>query len=411
MATKPVNDAFVEVTAGNKTGAGVTQVAGRAAISIRMQRSEYEALQRIAIRTYKNGYEDGQGNITALPPWNDARANGISSKVVMEKIVETKFLIEPTLLKFDSEHGGGTATVNVTCPDSTWEVYSIDSRLTAVKQSVSSITVTCPGGLPSNDTYNPLIVRWFDALNNAWQYRECAIEMVAGAVTFINFTVYARNSVSIPAVGAAVDVYITGPSTDLTFSKKVGSGITAVNGSMGFSAPFSESEWNDLVNQSARLWAFGTQAGYDTGYMQGPALPTWAEAQANGVVMNDAYAIPITSPAGGAPTRAVSFQGSIKDQYNNNVGTSLVMVSAISHEIIFNGSTGTNGTYITPTKQMNGADYQRLRVEGIQADTGASKVGGGALEPKSTFINGNSWPAFSSISGAISLPNITVNAI
>lgn len=407
MATIPIGAATVNVFAGSKESRNIlTNDFGLATTYISMTQSEYEALQGVRAEALKGGYIKNESNVTSLPPWNVAIINGIDMSIVLEKELQNKFTLNPESLRFDIEHGGGTKTITVTCPDGTWEVYSFDSRMTCSKTSNTLITATVPPDSPSGN-YDPIRVRWFDSSINSWQYRDCACIVSSSTASRITFNLNATATGGASVAGAKLKLYMKS-NNDSYLTDVIGDGTVDSSGNCVIYGEFDQNQWNSYISNGFNIAVIGKVDGFDTSFAQLDTIPVWGDAQENGVSITNILFSNSTE------TKEFAIGGSVNDQNNNPVDTIVNGVTQNTKIVLFNG-VSQGGAYWSSIRNIKYGDYMQIKTEGVLINTGSEKRNnGGPLEPKSTYFSGTylfDWVNWPSTGGRANYPDITVTAL
>lgn len=290
MATKPLQNALVEMIVGSRQKSAYTDSSGVARQTFSLKPSEYAAIQRISALSQKTGYVQGQANLTSLPPFATAKANGIDLTITAQKIVDSTFEVSPSLLTFPAE--GSTKAVAVTCADNSWEIYYVDPRLSVSKLSATALSITCPANTSySNITYDRISIRWNDP-SAGWQYREVTVTQVAAEQTISTVTFQGY------VFGALGEGVIPNATVTLTyggtmFPETLGQTTTDSLGRWSIPVDYSESTWiaTPGISFSLSVYATVTAVGYNTGSTEVSCrdLPAFADAVSSGVTIPGVY--------------------------------------------------------------------------------------------------------------------------
>jgi len=285
MATKPVYNAYVALSAGSANSFKFSDFDGMTKHTLNLTKSRYESLPYLRAVVTKDGYADGQANLTSLPPFETARSNGIDMTVSIEPYISSNFSISPETFVFPST--GGTQEFMVTCPDNTWDIYSnsLHSEMRATRGE-SGVTITCNSGsyaLPQAT----LTIRWYHS-SLGWQYRNIMVSRSeAESVDAVVFTGKVYNP-GVEVIGgglagiASADVQVLYKTDNLSPLMILGSGITDSGGNYSISCDIDERLWDDIIQISLT----SEKVNYTNGVVSPTTLPSYSEAVANGIAYN-----------------------------------------------------------------------------------------------------------------------------
>lgn len=395
MATKPLQNAYTEITVGSEKKSAYTDAAGKASAIFNLSKRQYDALQRINAKATKQGYADGQGNITALPPWDTARASGINMQITMQKTAGAIFEIGAQNLSFTS--AGGTSEVSVICPDNSWTIYGITGDISLVRNA-ASVTVTCPSG--TTLMHASFQIRWYDP-EAGWQYRLCSVYRSASDVVIqtIVFTgTLIDSSTGLPIANASLGTVIIGAYTDHTEgSFAIALGGTDSNGNFSISLDAVEEEYNSWVGLTAYAWTAGYNENASDKYQL--SKPPWDDAVSNGISFDTIY---LTKTSGA--TKDVYVTGIAKDSITNKPIEGLIVIAqsvdtTITTPLGTYVKTDSSGKYVF-SKAMGKSEYDALASSDLIILAANVSLGYQFKGVRFTL------PTYESISGNIQAPDL-----
>lgn len=395
MATKPLQNAYTEITVGSEKKSAYTDATGKASAIFSLSKRQYDALARIGVTSQKSGYKDGQGNITALPPFIEAVNSKIQMEITMQKNAVSVFEISPISMQFPAD--GGVQSLTVTCPDDTWEIYSSDSRLLVSKQSSTTINVTCPSGTTAMNA--SLQIRWYSP-DSGWQYRTCSVyrsapDTVIQTITFTGTLI--DNTTGLPIANRPRGVVIIGAYTEHgEDSSAIAIGETDGDGNFSIPLSTTKSEYDGWVGLTAFAWP--TDYDFNASDKYKLSKPPWDDAVSNGISFDTIY---LTKTSG--DTKDVYVTGIAKDSITNEPIKGLIVFAQSVDTTITTGfgtvSTDSSGKYVFG-RAMGKSEYDALASSDLIISAINVSLGYGYKGVRFTL------PTYESISGNIQVPDL-----
>lgn len=273
MATIPLKDVVATVRSGGLpelSGGGISDSNGEVSIPLRLSEPQYNQLMSLTARGVKTGYEEGVGRIDTLPPYAEAKANGISMQIVMQELDASDLSVSPTSLSFPST--GGTQSVTITAPDSLWTIDgSAASSMGVVVTKISNtvINVSCSSGSAGSGT---IAIKWGSQTRIIYITRSGA-GATSGTVTFSGRVILSSTGAAIPS--ATVVISARGASG---LSNQIATGVTDSSGNYAISWSTDSDTWGSL----SEIRALAQKSGYTNGGTAIP-IPSFDSATANGI--------------------------------------------------------------------------------------------------------------------------------
>lgn len=262
------------VTAGGNTLTATSDASGVAVVELNIREKDYNAISTVLSRGAKSGYNDGLAQLTSLPNFAVAVANGISLRVRMTERTAAQISVSPSSITFPAT--GGTQTVTVTAPDSSWVISSTG---VAATRNGNVITLTCPAG--SGQTFAPLIIGYQSA--DGWLYATCELSRAASGVETgtisLSGTVYSYDSgtgTRAPLANAAVAVKVSYGGGSLV---EVATGTSNASGAWGATWETDAETWATI----SQITIEASATGYTTNTTNQYAIPAFDDAVADGV--------------------------------------------------------------------------------------------------------------------------------